>query len=351
MPHIASATANQRMQRPRRTAIALILGLTALALSGCESIMVLTGARMRLDGVPLQSIAASMPGNGGLSPGATARLSVVATTTDGRTLATVGTGDGKVLADSYVFEASLVAVDADGVVRLPADPRLTEGRVPHVSIHAAGQAAPVADLDIPIRYDVPYSASYAGSDGLDGFDGQSGMDGMVGSTGSFDPDNPSAGGDGGAGTDGGDGGNGGDGEAGPDVHVAIALAPGSADSHQLLHVRASARGFDKFFIIDPAGGSLTLGTFGGAGGRAGSAGRGGQGGSGGAGMPPGMSGLAGHDGWDGRPGQAGAAGSVTVTVDPAAARYLDRFHFTNKDGDGLAGPAATILVAPVPSPW
>ena len=335
----------------RRAALAVLLASTAFALSGCESLMVMTGMRLRLDGVPLQSIEATLPGTGGLAPGGSARLDVVATTTDGRTLATVGTGDGKVLGDSYVYEASLATVDEDGVVRLPADPRLTEGRIPHVHLHAAGQATPVADIDIPIRYDVPYAATFAGSAGTNGFDGNPGLDGSAGSSGSSDPDNPSAGGDGEDGGDGGDGDNGGDGGPAPDVHVTIALAPGRADTHPLLRVRVSAPGDDRFFIVDPDGGSLAVTVSGGAAGRAGSGGRGGSGGSGGSGTPPGTSGNPGRSGWDGRPGQAGAAGRVTIAVDPAASPYLDRIHVRNTDGDGLPGPPPTVVAAPVPAPW
>lgn len=335
----------------RRAALGVLLGLSAFALSDCESIMVATRMRMRLDGVPLQSITAAMPGNGGLSPGATARLSVVATTTDGRTLATAGTGDGKVLLDSYVFEASVVTVDTDGKVKLPADPRLTEGRTPHVRLHAAGQATPVADLDIPIRYDIAYSATYAGRSGFDGLPGQDGTGGMDGLAGSNDPSLPSPGGNGGNGSDGGNGADGDDGGDGPDVQVTIALAPGSADAHPLLRVHATESGADHYFIVDPAGGSLTLVTQGGAAGSGGPGGHGGRAGSGGPGQPSGMSGSAGHDGWSGHDGRAGGAGSVSVAVDPAAARYLDRFHFENRDGRGGTGPAPVVTIGPVAAPW
>jgi hypothetical protein len=101
-------TTRPEVPRRRRSALWWLFACATLGLGGCESILVMTGARMRLDGVPLQAIAASMPGNGGIAPGGKATLSVVATTSDGRTLATVGTGDGKVLLDSYRFEASVV---------------------------------------------------------------------------------------------------------------------------------------------------------------------------------------------------------------------------------------------------
>ncbi len=341
--------APSHLLRHRRAALVVLFAVATLALGGCESIMVMTGARMRLDGIPLQAIAASMPGNGGIAPGGKATLSVVATATDGRTLATVGTGDGKVLLDSYHFDASVVKVDADGVVTLPADPHLSEGRTPHVRITAIGQAAPVADLDIPVRYDVAFAGSYRGSDGFDGTDGFDGMAGSMGSMGSFDPDNPSAGGDGGNGTNGSDGGDGSAGGPGPDVHVAIALVAGA---HPLLHVRASAAGKDQDFIVDPDGGSLTItasGGYGGRGGRGGQGGAGGSGGSGGSGS--GNSGMSGSDGRNGQDGPGGPAGTITVAIDPAAAPYLDRFHFRNMTGDNRPGPAPVVTTMPVASPW
>ena len=331
------------MPRRRRVAIVGLLAFATLALGGCESIMVMTGARMRLDGIPLQSIAASMPGNGGIAPGGKATLSVVATTTDGRTLATVGTGDGKVLLDAYRFDASVVEVDADGVVTLPADPHLSEGRTPHVRITAIGQTAPVADLDIPVRYDIAFSGTYRGPDGFSGSDGFDGTDGSMGGMGSFDPDSPSAGGDGGNGTDGTHGGDGGAGGRGPDVHVTIALVPGD---HPLLHVRASESGKNHDFIVDPDGGSLTIT---GSGGDGGPGGRGGRGGSGGSGT--GLPGVPGNDGLDGQRGPGGPAGTVTVAIDPAASPYLDRFHFKNVTGDNWPGPAPVITTTPVASPW
>ena len=338
-----------RFQRRRGAALVAVLAVATVALSGCESIRVMTGARMRLDGVPLQALAASMPGNGGIAPGGKSTLSVVATTTDGRTLASAGAAGGKVLLDSYRFEASVVKVNADGVVTLPADPHLSEGRTPHVRFTAAGRAAPVADLDIPVRYDVAFAGTYRGRDGLDGTDGLDGMPGAPGLMGSFDPNSPSAGGDGSDGGNGTDGSNGGDGGPGPAVHVIIVLAPGA---HPLLRVRASVSGQDHDFIVDPAGGSLTLTASGGQGGRKGRGGKGGLGGSGGSGgSGSGASGRSGRDGFDGHDGSGGPAGTLTVTIDPAAAPWLADFHFKNVDGDGRAGPAPVVTTAPVALAW
>ncbi len=338
------------MPRHARLVLAALVAGGTPALGGCESLMVMTGLRMRLDGVPLQAVAASMPGDGRLAPGAQATLSVIATTTDGRTLASAGTGDGKVLLDSYAFEASGGAsVDADGVVRLPADPRLTEGRVPHVRIPPAGQPGPVTELDIPIRYDVPFETAFAGPPGWDGSAGADGSEGATGASGSSDPANPSPGGNGGNGGPGGNGEDGGTGGPGPDVQVRVALAPGD---HPLLHVRTIATGEkDRYFIVDPQGGSLALTVSGGRGGSGGLAGRGGAGGAGGPGMPPGAPGSPGFDGLAGHDGWGGPAGHVAIEVDPAAAAYVDRLQVTNVDGNGRPGTPPSVAIGPVPAPW
>jgi len=260
----------------------------------------------------------------------------------------VGTGDGKVLPDSYRFESSVAAVSEDGVVSLPEDPRQVEGRTPHVRITAAGTTEPAAEIDIPVRYDVAYSAAFAGLDGQSGIDGTDGFSGSTGGSGSTDPNAPVAGGNGGNGSDGTDGGPGATGDPGPDVHLWIALAPGP---HPLLRIRANATGSDRFFLLDPQGGSLAVDVRGGWGGRGGRGGSGGSGGSGGVGQPSGSSGSSGRDGQDGTRGEGGPAGNVTITIDPAAAPWLDRVHVNNRDGDGRPGAAPIITIAPVASPW
>lgn len=332
-----------------RATLVALAALAAVTLTGCESIMVATGLRMRLDGVPLQAIAASMPGDGRLAPGGKATLAVVATATDGRMLASAGAAGGKVLLDSYVFEATGVSVDRNGVVRLSDDPRPTEGTTPHVRLHAAGQETPVAELDIPIHYDVAYRAVFSGSDGVDGMAGLDGTAGSDGSSGSTDPGSPSPGGNGGNGGNGDNGSDGGDGAPGPDVQVTVALAPGP---HPLLHVHASAPAQeDRWFVVDPAGGSLALTVRGGHAGSGGRGGSGGAGGSGGDGSPSGSSGFAGNDGLPGHDGNAGRAGHVTMAVDPAAAPYVGLLRLENVDGAGRAGAPPVVEITPVTAPW
>src|SRR6202035_4651003 len=103
------------------------------------SIEAALGFRMRLDKVPVTALSASLSPGPGLSPGKSGRLVITATTTDGKQFVTVGPGHGKVLFDSFTFNATVATVNKKGKVSLPADPRLSEGVVPHIRILVIGQ--------------------------------------------------------------------------------------------------------------------------------------------------------------------------------------------------------------------
>jgi hypothetical protein len=325
-----------------------LLALGLLALEGCGSIGVALGLRTRLDKVPVTALSVSLSPDPGLSPGKSGRLVIVATTPDGKKRVTVGPGHGKVLFDSFTFDASVAQVSRRGVVSLPADPRVSDGRMPHVRITVVGHPDVVGDLDIPVRYDVAFAAHFSGRPGFNGTGGLDGLAGSAGTDGSIDLNNPAPGGNGSNGSDGGDGQNGGDGEPGQAVHVWVTLKSGS---QPLLQVRAASVSHEQFFLIDPQGGTLAIDANGGGGGTGGSGGRGGQGGSGGTGFPNGFSGQAGRDGSSGRAGSNGAAGTIIVSVDPAAHPYLDKLRFSNKDGGGAPGPAPEVRIEPVPALW
>ena len=335
----------------RRRIPAVVAGLGVLgvlALEGCESIAIGLHLRTRLDRVPVTGLAASLSPQLALSPGGRGRLVIIADTADGQKLATVGPGQGKVLFDSFSYEAQVVQVDRKGVVSLPADPRISDGRVPHVHISALGHPEAVTDLDIPVRYDVAFAAHFSGRAGSSGMDGINGSDGMAGTSGSIDLTNPSAGGNGSDGSDGGDGSNGGDGEPGQAVHVWVTLRPGP---RPLLQVRAASSAHAEFFLVDPAGGTLSIDANGGQGGRGGSGGRGGRGGSGGTGFPNGFAGHDGRNGFDGHPGNGGAAGTIVVTVDPQAQPFLNLLQLSNKSGSGRPGPTPQVHVETVAALW
>jgi hypothetical protein len=322
------------------------------ALAGCSSIEVGLGLRMRLDKVPVTALSATLSPDPGLAPGKSGRLIITATTSDAKQLVTVGAGRGKVLFDSFTFTATTVTVSKKGVVSLPADPRASEGAMPHIQIAVVGHPEVTADLSIPVRYDVAFVANFAGRAGQKGIDGLDGLAGSSGSDGSVDISNPSAGpsagGRGGDGTNGEDGRDGDPGQPGEAVHVWMTLKVGD---HPLLQVRAASKTHSQLFLIDPNGGSLTVNADGGAGGAGGSGGRGGQGGSGGSGFPPGFSGQNGRDGFDGHAGADGAAGTIVVSADSQAQPYLSKLNLINKSGSGAPGPKPEIRIETVAPIW
>jgi hypothetical protein len=332
----------------RQAAWAFTLISALMALSGCGSIEVALGLRMRLDKVPVSSVTATLSPDPGLAPGQSGRLILAASTADGKTYVTAGAGHGKVLFDSYTLTSTVAHVSKKGKVSLPADPRVSEGLIPHVHVSVIGHPEVVADLDVPVRYDVAFAGHFPGRAGLDGRNGFDGMAGSSGSSGSSDPNNPSAGGSGGNGTDGENGTDGDSGQPGQSVQVWITLRAGS---QPLLQVRAASKDLQQLFLIDPKGGSLLIDANGGAGGSGGRGGRGGPGGSGGSGSPPGFNGTSGQDGRNGWDGAPGAAGKIQVSIDPSAQAYLDHFTFANKSGNGIAGAPPVITVAPMSALW
>lgn len=339
-----------------------ILPLVMLLCAGCTDLAVFLGLRTRLDKLPVTSISASLVSKSNaqpvtsLAPGHSAQLVVVANTADGKQLVTAGAGHGKVLLDSFVFTPALLRIDSHGKVSLPADPRISEGKIPSLHLDTVGHPDVVADLHIAVRYDVPFVANFSGAAGSKGFDGTDGQDGSQGTsatpsapdptTGLPGPEGP--GGRGGDGGNGGDGSDGGDGAPGAAVHVWLRL---ESDSSSLLQAKISGAGRDLYYLIDPAGGTLKVTADGGAGGAGGSGGRAGRGGQGGFGNPSGFNGLDGRPGSDGRAGNPGAAGTITVSVDPTAQPYEHLLVLSNHSGSGRPGPAPTFVIEPVSPLW
>jgi hypothetical protein len=300
-----------------------------VALSGCAAIQVKLGMRVYLKKIPITSIQAKQGNGQGIAPGEKSPLIVTVTQPDGTVLTTEGKGHGKVLWKDLTVTPTVVGAGKKGVVVLSRDPRISDGKLPHVNITVPSHPDLHADLDIPIEYDRQFRANFSGHDGYSGTNGTSGMDGSSGSSGSFDPDHPSAGGDGGDGSNGSDGGHGGDGEDGPPVQVRVTLRPGS---HPLLQIGVSGQGRESFFLVDPQGGSLTVLDQGGSGGSGGKGGSGGRGGSGGIGSPSGSSGRDGLSGTDGGSGSSGKGGSITLTYDPQAKPFLGIIKLSNQGG-------------------
>lgn len=311
--------------------IVVCLGLVSLfALSGCSSVKVRLGMRVYLAKTPLTSMQVSQFTHPGIGPGEKSSLVATFTAPDGSVLMTEGKGKGKVLWSDLTVTATVVSVNKKGVLTLPRDPRISDGKTGHVTITVPSHPDLHADLDIPLRYDYNFASNFSGSSGSNGFNGTDGIDGTSGSPGSMDPNNPSPGGDGSNGSDGSNGQDGGAGGDAPPVEVRVALRSGS---HPLLQVGVSATGHkERFYLVDPQGGSLTVKAEGGAGGSGGKGGRGGHGGSGGMGIPSGQSGSDGSSGRDGSAGSPGRGGAITVTYDPQAKSFLAAIHLSNQGG-------------------
>lgn len=320
---------------------------SSLALVGCTPIQVWMGWRVRLEKTPIASMAATLP-KGAMAPGDKAPLVVTVVQPDGTPLQTEGAAKGKVLWEDLQLTATGVAVSPKGIVSLPADPRLSDGRTPHLTISVPSHPGLQAELDIAVRYDGTFNSDFSGSPGMSGMDGSAGSDGMSGSMGSFDPNNPSPGGDGSDGSYGSDGQDGGPGGDAPPVLVNVAFRPGT---RPLLQVSVTDGGRIDRFLVDPQGGSLTIKAEGGPGGSGGRGGRGGRGGFGGSGTPNGSSGRDGMSGRDGSDGFPGKAGGITVVYDPQAKPYLGILRSFNRNGSGGAGPAPVLLEAPMLPLW
>jgi hypothetical protein len=298
-----------------------------LALSGCSKIQVGLGLRVSLAKVPVTSMEANLPKDPGVAPGEKSPLVVTFTASDGKTYVTAGKGKGKVLWKDLAITATVVSINKKGIVSLVRDPRISDGKMGHLAITAPSHPGLSTELDVPVRYDYPFVSNFSGASGSSGSNGTDGTSGTSGSMGSIDPNNPSAGGDGssgGNGTDGQDGGPGGD---GPPVQVRVTLRSGS---HPLLQVGVASPGHkERFYLVDPQGGSLTVRSNGGPGG---SGGKGGQGGSGGVGSPNGNNGSNGTSGRDGNNGSPGRDGSITVTYDPQVKPFLATIILPNNGG-------------------
>lgn len=314
----------------RQTIPAACLGaLSLLALSGCTSLQVKLGWKVYLAKTPVVSMQAKTLGEPGIVPGGKSALVVTVAEPDGKTLVTEGKGGGKVMWKELTVSADVVSVNSKGIVTLPKDPRLSDGKLGHVTVTAPSHPDLRAELDIPVRYDFAFVSNFSGASGMNGMDGSSGSNGTSGSPGSSDPNNPSPGGNGSDGTDGSNGDDGHPGGDAPPVQVRVAV---KTESRPLLQVSVAAQGKTKFYMVDPNGGSLTVKADGGSGGAGGRGGRGGSGGSGGSGTPNGSSGRNGMDGHDGSSGWPGKGGLITVTYDPAVKPYLSKIHLSSQYG-------------------
>jgi hypothetical protein len=334
-----------RSAREQKHAAALSIGLAlSLGLCGCRAIQVKLGIKVPLASIQVNSIEASLPKNPAIAPGQKSPLVVTFTGANGKSWTTEGAGHGKIMWSDLAVTPSVVTVNKKGVISLARDPRKSDGKTGHVNITAPSHPGLQADLDIPLRYNVKFTANFNGDAGMNGTDGSSGLDGSSGSDGSTDATNPSSGGNG---SDGGDGTDGGDGQPGgdaPSVQLWLTVQPGA---HPLLEAGVLAAGHkEHYYLIDPKGGSLTVSADGGDGGQGGKGGSGGRGGSGGSGIPPGMNGNDGRSGMDGTSGSMGSGGLITVTYDSSAQAFLSTVRLSS-----AGGPKPQFSEQPVAPLW
>jgi hypothetical protein len=321
-----------------------ILAISALlSLSACSAVKVKLGVRVDLAKVPVASIDAKLPGGPGIAPGQKSPLVVTVTQTDGKVLLTEGKGGGKVMWKDLQVTPTIVTANQKGVIALASDPRISDGKTGSVAIAVPSHPGIKTDLEVPFRYNVAFTANFSGASGSDGFPGTDGASGTNGSDGSTDPNSPSPGGNGSNGFEGGNGGDGGDGGNALPVAVSTTLQSGA---QPLIQISVSAKGKQKYFLVDPAGGSLTIKADGGSGGSGGRGGRGGAGGSGGNGTPSGASGMSGSDGRAGSDGSPGRGGLITITLDPSVEQYRSVFHLSS-----VGGPAPVWNQAAVATLW
>jgi hypothetical protein len=325
MSRIGSLAVSHATKMAVRIALVLLPGL-----SGCSRLQVGLGLRTPLAKIPVTAMEASLPKNPGVAPGEKSPLVVTFSASGGQVWVTEGNGKGKILWKDLAITATVVSVNKKGIVSLARDPKTSDGKMGHLAITVPSHPGLSAKLDVPVRYDYPFVSNFSGSTGNSGLNGSDGINGVGGTMGSVDPDHPSAGGDGTNGSNGSDGRDGDSGGDGPPVQVRVTLRSGS---HPLLQVGVTSAGHkERFYLIDPQGGSMTVKSNGGPGGSGGKGGQGGRGGAGGVGSPSGRSGSDGSNGRNGYDGSQGRAGSITVTYDPQARPFLAAIHLPNQGG-------------------
>lgn len=289
-----------------------------LLVSGCGTFE----KRTPVADIPLKTIQVELKENTALAPGESDHLIVRFTDSSGNIWSTDGPRKSSIAWKDLALATTIVEANNSGKIKLPSDPRLSNGATGKVVVTVPAHPELHAEISIPTEYNRPYRALFSGSSGSNGLDGSNGSSGSDGTPGSIDPLHPSAGGNGTNGGNGGDGDNGHDGSNGPDLIVKATVMP---DSRKLIQVSVAIGRELHYYLIDPDGGSIEIASRGGSGGRGGRGGSGGRGGHGGSGSPSGTDGISGSNGSDGRAGFDGRDGKISIFYDPSVAPYLSIF--------------------------
>jgi len=265
----------------------------------------LTG-KVDLSDEKVNSFKVEIAGTAGIYPGGSITLVATAGLDGGKTEISQGAGKGRIPWKDMPVAVEGASVE-EGVVTLNEDPRIAPKSIA-VKVGLAGHPEHSSEMTVPVHFAGEYAAYFSGRPGRNGVQGDNGTPGWSGGR------------NGGRGRDGCDGENGDD---GGEVEVTVTMAPVAS----MLQVRVRGTPYeDKYFLIDPNGGTLAVYARGGKGGRGGDGGWGGGGGTGGG---------DGGDGGDGGNGaNGGNGGRVTMIAAPEAQRYLDLITLDNSGGDG-----------------
>src|SRR5262249_49410873 len=134
-----------------------LLCAALLAMSGCAVFQ----HRVDLKKIPVASIQASQANGPGIAPGDKSPLVVTVVQPDGKQLKTEGKGHGPVRWRDLKVSSTVGSVSSKGVLVLPGDPRVSDGKPPHVTVGVPSHPdVRAVELDIPLRYDRKYSASF-----------------------------------------------------------------------------------------------------------------------------------------------------------------------------------------------
>ncbi len=307
------------------------------------------GKESNLNGKKIKEMTVASDPAALVAPGGSFRVGATVILDDGKEMKTKGLNDGKVRWGNFIVKVTGGSFN-DGDVNIYSDPRKVPGYKITVVIKPVTDSSIIKTIELPLTFKANYNASFNGRDGDMGKNGDKGEQGRTGSN-----DSKGSGGRGTDGRDGQTGGNGGRGEPGQAVDVYL-TAFKDATGKTMLKVYAKSRSTDKerFFIVDPEGGSVTINARGGKGGNGGRGGDGGAGGGGGTGHQYGGSagtdsrygsggdggnGGYGADGGDG--GEGGSGGTITIFVDPSAASYVGTIKYDvsggEKGGTGFPG--------------
>lgn len=337
---------NSNLQNGRTILLVLFLGICSLALPAqklkdkLNDKLQFGGKESSLQDKTVKDISMMATEKPALAPGSTFEIGMTAVLEDGKEMKTTGLADGKVKWGNYVVTVT-GGTFSNGTVTINYDPRKIPGYKVSVKCALFKDTTRFKTMDWSLNFVASYVANF---DGKRGDAGKYGAKGQTGANGANDP--KGRGGDGQKGGQGETGGQGENGRNGESVEVYV-TAFQDINGVTLLKVYCKSKNSDKeeFFIVNPAGGSVTITARGGKGGDGGHGGDGGGGGSGGNGHERGgntaegsygvggTSGDGGDGGNGGNGGNGGDGGNITIILDPSAAAYASIFKTDTGGGE------------------